>query len=158
MHRRGAGLEILHDLLLVARLGMDHVPTAGTIVGALPHGGRLPVPVPVEQIVLVEHLDHRLGGGRSLGLGRGITSGQQVSSRVSGKATFGHLVNDCHGLFDRTGGQEVGRHVDGVGGGFGFFGGAHQPSNSSRTDWEKIQSRPATTAVMARMVMMTTVV
>src|SRR4029453_7693359 len=35
VHRGDAGLEVGLHLLLVARLGVDHVPLAGTVVGAL---------------------------------------------------------------------------------------------------------------------------
>src|SRR5215203_3920992 len=39
VHRHDARFEVLLDLLLVARLGVDHEPPAGPVIGALdPHG------------------------------------------------------------------------------------------------------------------------
>ena len=65
VHRGDAGLEVLLDLLLVARLGVDHEPAARAVVGALDGRGR----GLLEQVVLVE----RLGVGdarRSRSVGR----------------------------------------------------------------------------------------
>ena len=52
VHRGDAGLEVLLDLLLVARLRVDHEPPAGPVVGALRPGPGL-----LEQVVGVDDLD-----------------------------------------------------------------------------------------------------
>src|SRR3954452_2469601 len=52
VHGRDACLEVLLDLLLVARLGVHHIPAAGTVVRALDRRTGLLV----EQVVGVDHL------------------------------------------------------------------------------------------------------
>ena len=158
VHRGGAGLEVLADLLLVTGLGMDHVPVSRAVERALALRGRL---VDVEEVVLVQHLDINGGWIRLGGLVSGIAARQHLSRRLGRQAALGQFLHDRLGLDHRAGGQEVsgviGR-IGRIGGGFGFFGGAHQTSNNSRTDSEKIQSRLATTSVMTMIVMITTVV
>ena len=62
VHRLGAGLEVLLDLLLVARLRVHDVPGAGSVVRALRSGSILVVLVlvlagfRVEQLVVDEHV------------------------------------------------------------------------------------------------------
>ena len=101
VHGRGAGLEVLLDLLLVARLGVDHVPLARPVVGALDRR-RLG-----EQVVLVE--DRRsaslgvdcvrrlrlvgvgLGGVGVVGVGVGAPS---VGGRRRRRVVVGVVVGD----------------------------------------------------------------
>ena len=157
VHRGGAGLEVLADLLLVTGLGVDHVPVSRAVIGTLALRGRLLL---VEEVVLVQHLDIdggwiRLGG---LLVGPGSAARQHLGRRLGCQTALGRFLRGRLGLDHRAGGQEVGGVIGRIGGGFGFFGGAHQTSNNSRTDSEKIQSRLDTTTVMTMMVMITTAV
>ncbi len=129
VHRGDAGLEVLLDLLLVARLGVEHEPLAGTIerrdVALF-----VVVLTGVEQGVLIEDLDIGTAG---LGLG-------SARHRFAAGPLVGEAGADGRGV---GGGLGVGRLV----GGLGFDGGvvSHETqllSKSSRMKVENNQSSP----------------
>jgi hypothetical protein len=168
VHRLDAGLEVLADLLLVARLGVDDVPPARPVVGALGSGAG-PLGLLLEEFVLIEDgrglVGRRLLGGRLDGVagvlgveGGGVGLG---SGRLDGDGAAGVLGVEGGGVGLGGGrlGVARGQQVRGVlDGEFGIFVQAHQTSNSSRMDSENSQSRPATRAVIATMVRTTTTV
>ncbi len=140
VHRGDAGLEVLANLLLIARLGVYDEPLSGAVVGTL---HRCPsLNLLVEEFVLADDdgclLDYR-----------GVLADRVGDRLEAGRVGLGHR------RVDRAGGQQVGDVLDGE---FGFFVDAHQTSNSSRMELENSQSRPATRTVTMVMVITTTIV
>ena len=71
VHRLDAGLEVLFDLLLVPRLGVNHVPTSGPVIRADDFGSVVSVFLFVDQAILVEDFDLAFGSAGLFRLGLG---------------------------------------------------------------------------------------
>src|SRR5918994_5067090 len=127
IHRHDAGLEVLLDLLLVARLGVHHEPAARPVVRAL--GGRLRL----EKLVVGEDVGlgragvlHGLAGDKLSGdslsgdslIGVGI-SGAEVAVGPVGVGLVRHSVGGVRvsgvGVGDRVSSVGVGDRVGGLG-------------------------------------------